>query len=93
MKSITCLSVFALVILLAGCATPPEQVAQTECKLSPTFTDNAVNPKRQPTSLEQHYAENKLQSTGFYQRQYNRYGNLSNLDEAVRDCRAHGDGG
>ena len=72
----------AAAIVLAGCASAPEQYASRECKIVPA--DFVNQPKKNPTPAEQAEAQLKMQRFA-YSRGGSGLGNNMPMD-AVRDC-------
>jgi len=79
----------ASTLLAAGCASAPQPapdlLAQgpAKCKIAPL--DPAVK-KKEPSELEQRYAQMQLHSTPYYQAQQKR-GGSNLLEDVERDCR------
>ncbi len=88
MNTTAILSLGAAALFLAGCATPPESPpmlaqAPAKCKIAPL--DPAVK-KKEPSELEQRYAQMQLHSTPYYRAQQQK-GGMNTLEEIDRDCR------
>ena len=77
-------------VLVAGCATQPEQVASAECKVQPITTASAAGVRKpQADSLEQRYAEMQLATSDYRFRNLRQQGyNMNNVEDALRDCAA-----
>lgn len=82
------LSLSAAAIAFAGCAAPPESppmLAQAPAKCKIATADTAVK-KKEPSALEQRYAQMQLHSTPYYRAQQQK-GGMNTLEEIDRDCR------
>lgn len=85
MKSFLTLS--ALALLAAGCATSPDQVAKADCKVAPITTYSITGKAKPASSLERRYAEMQLASTDYRRRQLAEHGLVNNnVEDALRDC-------
>lgn len=86
----TLISLSALALLAAGCATPATQVAQADCKLGPVVTTTATygtKPLKPVSRIEQRYAEMQLATSQYRRQQYAQDGLFNNnIEEAMRDC-------
>ena len=86
MKALIVLSGLAL---LAGCATPGEQVAAVDCKVYPVTTASVAGGKPKVSSLDQRHAEMQLAASDYRMRNLRQNGyNMNNIEDALRDCNA-----
>jgi hypothetical protein len=79
-----------LLLLAAGCASEPNQVAATsyECKLAPLTTARVGGPKEKASSIDQADARAQLLAMPYYQRgRMARSGAPYNLEDAAYGCR------
>lgn len=83
------LTLSCLALLGAACASTPEPSptmlaqAPAKCKIAPL--DPAVK-KKEPSELEQRYAQMQLHSTPYYRAQQQK-GGMNTLEDIDRDCR------
>jgi PBP1b-binding outer membrane lipoprotein LpoB len=85
MKILLALSTSALV--LAGCATEPEQLAQAECKVAPIVTaDSSLRHEDRVTDLDRRYAEMQLGTSDYRFRNLQRNPTNNNIEDSLRDC-------
>ena len=83
-------SLIALIALLlaAGCASSPEQVAAVDCKVYPVTTASATGVRKpNVSSLDQRHAEMQLASSDYRLRNLRQNGYVfNNVEDALRDC-------
>jgi hypothetical protein len=86
MKALLALAVAAL---MAGCATPENQmVASAECKVTPITTESAAGVRKpEYAHLQQVDAQMQLAASNYRMRnlQQNAY-NMNNVEDSLRDC-------
>jgi hypothetical protein len=75
-------------ILAAGCAHEPTQVAQRECKVVPITTASIAGaPPKNLDSLDQRRATGQLATSQYRFANLNRNGMaFNNIEDALRDC-------
>ena len=85
MKSLITLSAL---LLAAGCASSPEQVAAVDCKVYPVTTASATGVRKPSVGeLEQRHAEMQLATSDYRFRNLRQNGlAMNNIEEALRDC-------
>ena len=79
----------SILVLAAGCANEPTQVAKAECKVVPVTTASIAGGKpRNVTNLDMAQAEANLATSQYRFQNLRTHGlAFNNVEEALHDCR------
>ena len=85
----TLIATASILLLAAGCAHEPTQVAKAECKVVPATTASFAGGKpRNLTNLDMAQAEANLATSQYRFRNLRTHGlAFNNVEEALHDCR------